>query len=434
MEWWHTLVVMVGGIVLLMALGLPVAFAFLAVNAAAAWWLMGGSAGLMQLIGNGAASVSIYALMPVPVFLIMGELLFHSGLALRVLDALDKLLGRLPGRLCYLTVGGGTVFAALSGSSIANTAMMGSLMLPEMERRGYRRTVAMGPIMGAGALAIIIPPSGLAVLLGSIGKIDIAALLLGGVLPGLLLALLYIAVIAIQVRLDPGAAPAYGVERPRWAEVAKALARDVLPMSLVIFCVIGFMVFGWATPTEAAAFGALATLILAAAFRCLTLAVLRKAMVGTVRVTGMLFLIVFAAATFSQILAYSGAGGALVDWSVSFGLPPLTVVVCMLLVVVALGCFVDQLSIMLLTLPIYMPLLMQYGIDPVWFGVMFLIALETGLLTPPFGLLLFVMRGVAPPGTTSAEIVRAALPYLACAFVTIVAIALFPPLATYLSR
>lgn len=183
MEWYYVILIMVGSIAALMMLGVPVAFAFLGVNIVGSFLFMGGVNGLNLVVANAASRVTVFTLAPIPLFMLMGELFFRTGLALKVFDTFDLLLGRLPGRLAYLTVGGGTFFSALTGSSLANTAMLGTLMLPEMQRRGYKRHMAMGPIMGTGGLAMIIPPSGLAVLLGSIANVDVGALLVAGFLP-----------------------------------------------------------------------------------------------------------------------------------------------------------------------------------------------------------------------------------------------------------
>ena len=191
MPWYETMLILIGGIVALMMAGFPVPFAFLTVNCVAAYFLMGGTGGIIQVLANATASISTFTLVAIPMFLLMGELFFRTKMVLRVFDTLEMMLGRVPGRLSYLAVAGGTLFSALIGSSMANTAMLGSLLGAEMVRRGYKPHMAMGPIMGTGSLAMIIPPSGLAVLLGSLANIDIGGLLIGGFGPGLLLATMY---------------------------------------------------------------------------------------------------------------------------------------------------------------------------------------------------------------------------------------------------
>ena len=364
--WYEVTFLMLGMVIGLMAVGLPVAFAFLGANVVGAFIFMGGMIGLEQLVSNATRSISSFLLVPVPLFILMGELFFHTGLATRVFDALDKLFGRLPGRLSYLTVTGGTLFSTLSGSSMASTAMLGSVMLPETIRRGYKTHMAMGPILGAGGLAIIIPPSALAVLLGSLAHIDVGALLVAGIIPGLVLAALYVGLIYIQVKLDPDAAPQYPVESVSLGVRLRLVVTNILPMGLVVFAVVGFIILGIATPTESAAFGVLGVLVLAVAFRLLTWEAFRKSVEAALKISVMVFTIILGSKTFSQIMAFSGATNGLVSWATDFQLAPLVMLLTMFAVLLVLGMFVDQVSQMLLTLPIFMPLAQALGFDPVW--------------------------------------------------------------------
>lgn len=432
MAWETSAALLFGGIVFLMALGVPVAFAFLAVNLVGVFVLMGGEAGLLQLVASSSEAVTKFTLVPVPMFLLMGELFFHTGLAKRVFDALDIWFGRLPGRLCYVTVAGGTAFATLSGSSMANTAMMGALMVPEMTRRGYKKKMAIGPILGTGALAMIIPPSTLAVLLGTLARIDIGALLIAGILPGLLLAASYAAMIYVQIRIDPDAAPAYDIDSRSSSAQWRTATLNFVPMLLVVVVVVGMIIFGVATPTEAAAFGVLGVVLLAAGFRCLTWKAVMASTSSTLAVTAMVFLIIIGSSTFSQLLAFSGATSGILSLLSGVDASPLVMLVAMFAVLLFLGCFMDQVSIMLLTLPLFIPLAQNLGFDLVWFGLLLLLGLEVGLITPPFGLLLFVMMGTAPKGTTLPEIALAGVPYIACALLVVVAVVVFPQLALYL--
>jgi tripartite ATP-independent transporter DctM subunit len=432
MDWPQAALILLGGIVVLMAAGVPVAFAFLAINIVGVLIFMGGMAGIDQLVDNASGTITTFTLVPVPLFMIMGELFFHTGLAMRVFDALDKCLGGIRGRLSYLTVGGGTLFATLSGSSMANTAMLGSLMMPEMLKRGYKKHMIMGPILGTGGLAMIIPPSTLAVLLGSLARIDVGALLIAGIIPGLILAILYVFLIRFQIARDPDAAPGYAAERAPLGEIARAFAINVLPMGLVVFSVIGLILLGWATPTESAAFGVLSVVILALCFRALTWTAIVKALTESLAVTAMMFLIILGSSTFSQVLAFSGATSGLLGWATSFDVGPHVMLLAMLVTLIVLGMFMDQLSMMMLTLPIFMPLVATMGLDPVWFGVVMLLALELSLATPPFGMLLFLMVGVGPPGTTLGEVARAAAPYIGCTLLLICLLALFPQIALFL--
>lgn len=432
MEWYEALGLLLGAIMFLMAMGMPVALAFLAANILGAWVFMGGERGVSQLLNNGLGSLTKYALVPIPLFLLMGEIFFHTGLGGRMFNAIDKLLGRLPGRLSYVTVLGGTAFSTLSGSSMGSTALLGSLMVPEMNKRGYKPHMSIGPILGTGGLAIIIPPSALAVLLATLAQIDVAGLLIAGVIPGLILAVFYIATIWIQTKIDPDAAPAYDVEPLIFVEKVSLLMREVVPMVGVMVVIVVLMIRGFVTPSEAAAFGALGVLILAAAFRCLTLEAMKKSIVGAMRVTLMAYLIVFGSATFSQLLAFSGASRGLVNWATSFDLAPLAMLLVMFAVLLVLGMFMEQISMMLLTVPIFFPLALTLGFDPIWFGLIMLLALEISFTTPPFGLLLFVMKGVSPPGTTMRVIYTSAFPFIGCSLLLVALLIAFPQLALWL--
>ncbi|MFY0692589.1 MAG: TRAP transporter large permease [Paracoccaceae bacterium] len=432
MEWFEALALLLGTIVFLMAMGMPVALAFLAANIVGAWVFMGGERGVAQLLNNGLGSLTKYALVPIPLFLLMGEIFFHTGLGGRMFNAIDKLLGRLPGRLSYVTVLGGTAFSTLSGSSMGSTALLGSLMVPEMSRRGYKSHMSIGPILGTGGLAIIIPPSALAVLLATLAQIDVAALLIAGVIPGLILAGFYIATIWLQTKIDPDAAPAYEVPTMSFGQKLGLLMREVVPMVGVMVVIIILMIRGFVTPSEAAAFGALGVLILAAVFRCLTFDAMKKSVVGALRVTLMAYLIVFGSATFSQLLAFSGASRGLVNWAISYELAPLAMLAVMFAVLLLLGMFMEQISIMLLTVPIFFPLASTLGFDPIWFGLIMLLSLEISFTTPPFGLLLFVMKGVAPPGTTMREIYTSAFPFIGCSLMLVALLVGFPQLALWL--
>ncbi|WP_102107918.1 TRAP transporter large permease [Oceaniglobus roseus] len=432
MEWYDALAILLGSIVFLMALGMPVALAFLAANLIGAYMFMGGTRGFSQLLNNGLGSLTTFALVPIPLFLLMGEIFFHTGLGGRMFNAIDRLLGKLPGRLSYVTVLGGTGFSTLSGSSMGSTALLGSLMVPEMIARGYKKHMSIGPILGTGGLAIIIPPSALAVLLATLAQIDVGALLIAGIIPGLILAAFYAAMIWIQCRVDPDAAPAYEVDEITLGAKLKLVLRDVVPMIGVMVVIVIAMVAGLVTPSEAAAFGALGTILLGLAFRCLTWEAMRKSVVGALKVTLMSYLIVFGSATFSQLLAFSGASSGLIRWATSFDVAPTVMLLIMFGVLLILGMFMEQISIMLLTIPIFFPLAQSLGFDLVWFGLIMLLALEISFTTPPFGLLLFVMKGVAPEGTTMRDIYLSAMPYIACALGVVALLILFPPLATWL--
>jgi tripartite ATP-independent transporter DctM subunit len=434
MGWIEASVVLFGGLVAAMGLGLPVVFAFLLLNIVGALVFLGGEAGLAQLARNGVQSITSFSLTPIPFFVLMGEVLFHTGVALKAIDAFAVLIRRVPGRLAVIAIVAGTVFSAISGSTIATTALLGSLMLPTMLARGYEPRMAMGPIMGIGGVDMLIPPSALTVLLGSLAGISIAGLLIGGIVPGLILSILYVGYIVMRVSANPSLAPEEAREEagPRGLARWLPFAIHVVPLVLIFALVIGAMTGGFATPTEAAALGAAGTIIAAALYRSLTLAALMKALTGTVAVSGIILFIIVGATTFSQVLSFSGAVNGLIGVVTGLGLPANALVIAMMAILLFLGCFVDQVSMMLITLPFFMPLVQRYDVDAIWFGVLFLICMQLGLLTPPFGLLLFTMKGVAPSSVTMHEVYMAAMPYIAMSMLMLALIFLFPAIATWL--
>jgi len=431
-SWQAAAWLLLGGSTVLMFLGLPVAFSFLAINLLGAWIYLGGDAGMMQLARNAVASVTSFALTPIPLFILMGEVLFHTGLAVKVIDGIERLIREVPGRLAVIAVVAGTVFSAISGSTIATTAMLGSLMLPVMLARGYHPTIATGPIMAIGAVDMLIPPSALTVLLGSLSGISISKLLVGGILPGLILSVIFIAYIVLRVRLDPAIAPKTAfAEFHGWRRFQPFL-QYVLPLMSIFGVVVGAMILGWATPTECAALGAFATIVLALLYRVLTFQNLVRALQGTAGISGMILFIIVGATTFSQILSFSGASNGLAQMITGMGLPPMAVIAGMMLLLVFLGVFVEQVSMMMITLPIFMPVVQSMGIDLVWFGVMFLICMQLGLLLPPHGLLLMTMKGVAPPQVTMMHIFRAVVPFVAISIVVLTLVFLVPSIAVWL--
>jgi tripartite ATP-independent transporter DctM subunit len=431
-EWYIALAMLVGLIVVQMMLGVPVAIAFMATNLLCAYLFMGDTYAFYQVVDNSTSLITRFQLAPVPFFILMGALFFYSGLAQRVFTTLDMLLGRIPGRLCFLTVGGGSLFSTLTGSSMANTAMLGSMMVPEMRRRGYSTTMSLGPILGTGGLAMIIPPSTLGVLLATVAGIDVGRFLIAGIIPGILLALFYTAMIMFLVWRDPSCAPQYDVPPVPLREKLIAVAVNLLPMGFVVFMVVGLILMGIATPTESAAFGVVSIVILMAAFRVLTYEAVQAALLSTVKVGGMVFFIILNSSIFSQLLAYSGASSGMLRFVVSFDLNATSVLVLIFFALLFLGMFMDPVSMILITTPIFFPLAQTLGINPLWFGIFVLICLEMSQTTPPFGLLLYVMLGVAPRGTTLRQVATAAAPYLACDAALLVAMFAIPGIVLYL--
>ncbi len=432
MEWWLVLLLIFGFLIGVMVTGLPVAFCFILLNFIGVYIYWGGDIGLSQLILSIYSSLGKFTLLPVPMFVLMGEVMFHSGMGLSMIDVLDKWLGRLPGRLGLLAVGSATMFSTMSGSTMATTAMLGALLTPEMEKRGYKKPMSIGPVMGSGGLAMLIPPSGLAVLLAAVAEISVGRLLMAGVIPGLVIAFFYASYVIVRCMLQPSIAPAYEVRHIPLTEKVTATVKHVLPLGFIVFVVLGFIFMGIATPTEAAALGALSCLILAAFYRRLNWELVKKSVTGTVQVTVMTFMILSGAVAFSQILAFSGATKGLLEFVVVLPLAPMVLFIAMQGILLVLGMFMSAVAIMMISIPIYMPIVEALGFDQIWFGLIMLINMEMAMTTPPFGMLLFVMKGVAPKGTTMGDIYRAGIPFLLCDLVTMLVVIAFPMVALWL--
>ncbi len=432
MEWPLMLLLIFGGLVVAMFIGLPIAFSFILVNVLGVIFLWGGESGLRQLIYSFYASISTFTLLAVPLFTLMGEVMFHSGVAPAMIESIDGWIGRIPGRLSLLTVLGGVVLSMLTGTSMASVAILGETLLPEMEKRGYSKSMSLGPILGSGGLAIMIPPSQLAVVLGAIGQISVGGILVGIIFPGLLMALVFIVYIVTKAILQPSSAPGYSLPPAPLSGKLTSSIRHILPLGLVVFAVTGVIFLGIATPTEAAATGTLATLILAAFHRKVGWATIKIVLTKTLRISVMVFMIILGAQAFAQVLATSGASAGLAQFALSFDAPPIVLIILMLVVSIILGMFATPISIMMITLPIFMPIVHSLGYNPVWFGVMFLLTLEMGTISPPYGSSLFVMKGVALPGTTMGEIIKAGMPYLYCDLVALGLIVAFPVIALWL--
>jgi len=432
MEWYWALLILIGGAVFLMFLGLPVAFAFFGANIVGALLFLGGVSGFVQVARNVVDAVASFTLAPLVMFILMGEILFHSGVAIRAIDAVERLVAKIPGRLALAAVGGGVVFSALSGSQMANTALLGSTLIPEMQRRGYHPSISMGPIMAVGGVAMLIPPSNMAVLLGTISNIPISYLLIGGIIPGLMIGLGHAGFVLIRCVMNPGLAPVYELPQMTLWERVRPFLVYVAPTLTLFVVVVGSIFAGIATPTESAALGAVGAAICAAGYRSLDLKVLDRSLRETAKIAAMMLFIIAGSTTFTQILAFSGATRHLVSLVSQVNPEPLVVLLTMLGILLLLGTIMDSISMMLLTVPFYMPIAQALGIDTVWLGVLMLFAIEISGMTPPFGMVLFAMKGVAPPGTTMKMIYNAVTPFIIIELLLLCAIIAVPDLATFL--
>jgi len=431
-EWWLVLIITLACLMLAFASGIPIAFAFLFVNIIGVYIFWGGQVGLYQLAESIVSSTATFILLPIPLFIFMGEVMFQSGLALKVLDTTDKWMGRLPGRLGLLSVAAGTLFSTMTGVTQASIAMLGTLMVGDMEERGYKKPMSLGPILGSGGLAIMIPPSAFAVFLAALANISVAKVLIGGIIPGLCMGVLYASYIIIRCRLQPSIAPAYDVTPPPLSEKVIATVKYVLPLGFVVFLVIGLIILGVASPSEAAAMGVLGSIILAALHRGLNWEMLKRSVRGTIKVSIMIFMIIGGAQAFSQILAFSGASSGLTEFASGLPLSPTMLTMSMLAVALLLGMFISSAAVLMVVIPIFMPVIQTLGLEPVWFGILLLLATEMSLTSPPFGLGLFTMKGVAPADTRMEDIVFAALPFLGCDLIVMILMIAFPNMVLWL--
>lgn len=430
LDWSVLLLIFFALLIVILASGMPVAIGFLTLNILGLYFFLGGEVALSLLATSAFSSVGQFALIPIPLFILMGELLMRTGLANMTVEAVDHWIGRLPGRLSVSAVAGGTLFGALSGASMASVAMLGATLVPEMRKRDYKSELSVGSILAGGGLAVLIPPSALGVLLGALAKVSIAKLLLAGLLPGLVLATMYFGYFTLRAKFQPHLAPPYiAPPMPMRARLRSLLI--VSPLFSLIIVVTGFIFMGIATPSEAAGMGAVATLVIAACYRRLTWEAVKTALISTTTTTSMMLLVIVGSSGFAQILAATGTTSSLVDAVTELGLSPIMMVILMQLMVLVLGCFIDTISIMMVSIPVFMPLVLTLGLDPIWFSILILVQLELAGITPPFGVLLFVMKGVQPL-LSLAQIYRAALPIVAIQLVLVAILMIFPGIVTIL--
>ncbi len=431
MEWYYVILLILLPLLILMSLGVPVAFSFLAINIVGSYILMGGMSGVEQLVNNTVSSITSFTLVPIALFMIMGEGMFQSRIAIDLMDTLDKWFGNIRGRLALMAVGGGVLFSTLTGNSMGSIALLGSTLVPEMEKRGYKKPMSLGPILGAAGLAIMIPPSSLAVILGVIAEISIGKILIAIIFPGLLMAVIYTAYIIIRCTIQPDVAPSFEVEPTPVADKLIATVTNILPLSIIVFSVVGVIFMGIATPSEAAATGAFATFLLAGLKRRLTWNIFSNSIFSSANISVMVLLIVSGAVAFTQILAYTGATEGLIMAIVELTIEPKYIIIIMIASIVFLGMFMGPLPIMLITLPVFIPVVLEFGFDPIWFAAMYLVAIETGSTTPPLGAALFVMKAVAPPDTTMNDIYKAAFPFILCDLLVILILFTFPEIVIW---
>lgn len=417
----------------LIFLGLPVAFALI-VTAFCFSWLFFGDMAPTQLYRfvERVASNSLYA--AIPLFIFMGAMLERSGIAERLFLAMRLWLGRLPGGLALATISMCAIFAAGTGIVGAVEVMVGMMTIPTMMRVGYSRSLIAGTICAGGSLGTMIPPSIVVVIYASQAQLSIGALFAGVMLPGLLMVLLFLGYILARCWLRPQDAPPIASEELDMPTSVKlwVTATSVLPALLLVVAVVGSIMAGIAAPTEAAGVGALGTILLAMAYRRFTLSVLAQALSKSMLITAMVMFIVVGGTMFTSVFQLHGGRALISDTVNALGLTPVQTVFLLLAVVGLLGVVLDWVSVVLICVPIYEPLLRAAGIDPLWFGVMAIVMIQTSYLTPPMAPAIFYLKGVAPPEMTYGDMCRGVAPFVLAQLAVLFCVFFFPSLATWL--
>ncbi len=421
--------VAVAVLLLLLMLGLPVAFSLALVGSGGLYYLGGIKLVIGFLSIEPYSNVASFTLVVIPMFVLMGELAVGAGMAQQAYATARAWFGRLPGGLMMAAIGASTIFAAVSGSSVAATTTIGRVSIAEMRRHGHDGGLAAGTVAVAGTLSALIPPSAILVFYALIADQSIGKMLMAGLAPGLLSAALFIAVAYLTARAFPHLAP-IAPDRPSWNQRLIELMRTA-PFGLLILVVLGGIYSGLVTVTEAAAFGALAALGILALSRKLSGPTLREALAATARISCMIFMIIIGGVIFSRFLASAGVPFALVEFIQSLDVAPVVVVVVMLLILTVLGMFIDPVGMIMLTLPFFIPIVKELGIDPVWFGVLIVLQAELGVITPPIGIHLFVVKQIAPD-VPFLGIIRGMLPFMLCQLAVVALVVAIPEIALWL--
>lgn len=420
-----------GSLVLFLVLGLPLAFVLGGVSVIFLYFTWGPEA--FYLVASQMwGSMNSFTIVAVPLFVLMAMLLERTGIAKDLYRMMHLWWGGVRGGLAIGTVGICTIFAAMVGISGAAVVTMGTIALPAMLERGYDKRLAIGCISAGGGLGILIPPSVLMILYALITGVSVGKLFAAGVVPGVMLALLISAYIFIRCWLQPELGPALPKEeRGDWGEKLASLRSVILPIGIVVM-VLGSIMLGLATPTEAAAMGVLGAMISAAVHRQLTWALLQESLLRTFKLTGMIMWILFAAHAFSA--AYQGMGAQSFIEGLMAYIPggPWGTIIFMQTVLLLLGMVLDPVGIMLITLPVFLPVVSALGFDPIWFGILFVINMEIGYQTPPFGFNLFYLKGIAPKGVTMGDIYESTIPYTLVLILGMILVMIFPWIATWL--
>ena len=432
MEWYTTLILGMAILFVLFLSGAPIFLAFLAAILLGVYFVIG-PAGFPLFVNSVLDTATTTSLASIPLFILMGELLFRSGTMDVLFDSIDKLVGKVRGRQYVLVVVLSAVFGALSGVAMAVAAMLGRAIMPGMHDRGYDRSIAAGLIIGGASLAPIIPPSLLAIIVGSLAHVSIAKLLIAGVIPGLFIGGIFLVYVFVRIGMNPSLAPGnVAGERAEVTPMEKLIAIvRTMPFLIVIFSVMGFIMLGIATPSESAATGVAGSLLTAAIYRKLSFQMISDSLMAAITVSAMILAIMAMSKMFTQLLAFTGATGELVNLVANLGYSPIVMLLIMLAVPFILCMFIDTIAVILLTVPIYQPVVTALEFDPVWFWLLFLVNITLGAITPPFGYTLFAFKAVVPDMSIS-QVYRATWPFVGLFLLGIALIIAFPAIATWL--
>ena len=422
-----------GGMFLFLMLGLPVAFVLggLATVFAAIFW---GPESLFIIVARTYSMMSTTTLVACPLFVLLATVLERSGVSEDLYEMMYRWMGSLKGGLAVGTVLACTLIAAMSGIASTGVVMMGLMALPAMLKRGYDKKMAVGCIMAGGVLGPLIPPSIALVLYGTIAQVSIGGLFAGGMSAGLLCSALIIGYIIIKCHFNPEMGPPLPPEeRANWGAKMASLKGIILPM-LLVFSVLGSIYSGIATPTEAAAVGALGAIICSAIHGKLTWSLLKEASLATIKIQGFMMWILFAAQAFAAVYMGLGASRMVIGLVKEYQVGWWAMLIGIQVVWFLLGFVIDAWSILMITAPIILPLLPIYGFNPLWLGVLYAVNTQTGYLTPPFGTMLFMMRGIAPKGVTMSDIYRSVVPFVITQLVCLTLCIIFPSFVTWLPK
>ena len=432
MEWFEALALMFGVLVAIMFTGMPIAFAFMFTCIMGATLFWGGWGGIDQLAMSFYSAVANPVFLPIPLFILMGDVIYEAGTGTLVVDAVDKLMGKFPGRLSLVTTGVGVLLGAPIGISGGTIGILGRVLLPEMEARKYKPEMSVGPIVATGTLAILIPPSALAVFIGAMGQVSVSKLLLAITVPGLILAAMMTAYIIIRCVLDPTLAPSYDVVKISRREKWRVGIIYLAPVGIILLAVMGSVFFGLATPSESAALGVMACIAVAALYKQFSLKMIIRAAKSTTRVTVMVFFIVVGSISFGRLLATSGAVTGLVDFATGLDVSPLVIVAFTQVILLILGCFMDPASIVMITAPIFFPMVKELGFDMLWFATISLLSVQLGLISPPFGLDVYTMKALSPPHITLGQVFKASMPYFGMGLLLLLVLFFVPEISLWL--